>query len=91
MLWKNGTVLVLMTKITSDCVNKDSTNQAVWNNDASALKTQSMTKNVAKSKIELTGPKAIMKFRINDVLSRCGCWTYVWSTVSLGRLSCAKE
>jgi hypothetical protein len=29
LLWKNGTVLVLITKITSDCVNKDSTNQAV--------------------------------------------------------------
>ena len=35
-------------------------------NGADALKTKSITKKVRKSKIELIGPKAIIKFRINE-------------------------
>ena len=60
---------------------------AVWNSGADALKTKNMTKKVRKSKIELTGPKATMKFRTNEACNLYGCWMYVWSTLSVGRVS----
>jgi hypothetical protein len=45
----NGTRLVRITKITSDWVASDSTNQPVWNRCAPAWKTHSITPNVRKS------------------------------------------
>ena len=53
-------------------MNSDSTNQAVWNKGPEALKKKIITKKVRKSKIELTGPKKIMKFLMKVVFSRCG-------------------
>ena len=87
LLRKNGIFLVLMANITSVCVNNDSINQAVWNSGADALKTYIITKNVRKSKIELMGPKDNIKFLIKDVCNLCGLWTYVWSILSVGRVS----
>ena len=75
LLRKKGTVLVLITNMMSVWVNNDSTNHAVWNSGAVALKTYSITKKVAKSKMELTGPNTSIKLRIKEVCIRCGCWT----------------
>ncbi len=60
-LRQNGRRRVRITKITSVCVASDSTNQPVRNSAACACRTPSITANVAKSKIELSGPKNAMK------------------------------
>ena len=64
-LRKNGTRRVRIAKMTRLWVASDSTNQPDRNSGASALKTQIMIPKVAKSKIELIGPKKIMKRRMN--------------------------
>src|SRR5690348_6800112 len=69
-LEKNGTRCVRMTKMTSDCVMSDSTNQPVRKSVAPAWNTQSMTPNVAKSKIELIGPNMSMNRSMN-LISQC--------------------
>jgi hypothetical protein len=48
-------------------VASDSTNQPDRNSGAWALKTQIMIPKVAKSKIELIGPKKLVKRRMNPV------------------------
>ena len=63
-LWKNGTRRVRMAKMTRLWVASDSTNQPERNSVAWASKTQIMIPKVAKSKIELIGPKNVMKRRM---------------------------
>ena len=70
LLRKNGTRRVRIAKMIRVCVASDSTNQPERNSGARAWKTQSMTPKVAKSKIELIGPKKSMKRRMKAV-SQC--------------------
>jgi hypothetical protein len=90
-LLKNGILRVLMTKMTSVCVNRDSTNHADWNSGWVAWNRYSKTKKVRKSNSELMGPNAIMKFLMNGVCSFWGCSMYWLSTLSVGIDSWAKE
>ena len=62
----------------------DSTNQPDRNSGASALKTQIMIPKVAKSKIELIGPKKSMKRRISAVSQCAGRSSCSSSTRSVG-------
>ena len=49
-----------------------------------ALKTQIMIPKVAKSKIELIGPKKVMKRRMKPVSQCAGRWSCSSSTLSVG-------
>ena len=61
----------------------DSTNQPVLNTSGVALRMNTNAANVRKSKIELTTPKTIMKFRINLMFQRLGLSTSSGSTRSV--------
>src|SRR6266545_7856755 len=63
VLWKNGTRRVRMAKMIRLWIASDSTNQPDRNSAGPALNTQIMMPKVAKSKIELIGPKKVMKWR----------------------------
>ena len=62
----------------------DSTNQPVRNSGACACRTPIITANVAKSKIELSGPKNIMKLRMNPMFHADGRASISSSTLSVG-------
>lgn len=81
-LRKNGIRRVLIAKMTRVCVARDSTNQPERNSAALAWKTHSMTPNVTKSNTELSGPKKIMKRRMNAISQwdgRRSCSSSTWS------------
>ena len=84
LLRKNGTRRVRIAKMIRLCVASDSTNQPDRNSGAWALKTQIMIPKVAKSKIELIGPKKVMKRRMNAVSQWAGRWSCSSSTLSVG-------
>ena len=73
-----------MTNTISACVASDSTNQPERNSGAVASKTQSITPNVAKSKIELIGPKRIMNRRMKPMSQWDGRASCSSSTRSVG-------
>ncbi len=83
-LRRKGTRRVRMTKITSVWVASDSTNQPLRNSLSPAFSTTSMTKNVRKSKIELSGPKTAMKRRTKAMSQAAGRATTSGSTRSVG-------
>ena len=63
-LRKNGTRRVRITNTIRVCVANDSANDPERNSGAAALKTQSMTAAMPKSKTELMGPKRTMERRM---------------------------
>jgi len=83
-LRKKGTRRVRIAKMTRLWVARDSTNQPDWKRDEWAWKTQIMIPKVMKSKIELIGPKKIMKRRMNPVSQWAGRWSCSSSTLSVG-------
>ena len=69
-LRQNGTRWVRITKTTRVCVARDSTNHPERNSAGPAANGPSMIAKVAKSKIELMGPKVSMNRRMN-LMSQC--------------------
>ena len=86
-LRKNGMRLVRIAKMTRVWVARDSTNQPVRNSAGPAWKIQSMTPKVAKSKIELIGPKKSMNRRMKAMSQRDGRTSCSSSTWSVGMAS----
>ncbi len=65
----------------------DSTNHPVLNSLWPACRSESMTQNVMKSKIELSGPNTDMKRRMNFVSHAAGRASASGSTRSVGMAS----